>query len=320
MIRFCIKRLAYSLPLLLGVTFMTFIFIHLAPGDFLSGLRANPQVSRRAIRLYEQEFHLDKPVLEQYLIWVKNLLRGDMGYSFSYRAPVLKVIASRAKNTLILSFSAVIFTWLFVIPLGVLAAMHRNKFIDRAISLFSYVGISTPAFFLAILLLYFAYVSSALPLGGMHSLGFEQLSGWGKTLDMAKHLVIPTLALSFGSIAALQRIMRANLLEAIGSPYILAALARGLSKYRIIYVHALKNALNPMITIFGYQFSSLLSGAALTEIIIGWPGLGQVTLEAVMKQDLYLVMGSVIMGGVLLITGNLLADILLAVLDPRIRT
>ena len=136
---------------------------------------------------------------------------------------------------------------------------------------------------------------------------------------MAKHLVIPTLALSFGSIAALQRIMRANLLEAIGSPYILAASARGLSKYRIIYVHALKNALNPMITIFGYQFSSLLSGAALTEIIIGWPGLGQVTLEAVMKQDLYLVMGSVIMGGVLLIVGNLLADILLAVLDPRIR-
>ena len=167
--------------------------------------------------------------------------------------------------------------------------------------------------------LYFAYISGLLPLGGMRSLRFYELSALGKILDIAKHLVIPTIALSFASIASLQRIMRANMLEVLGSAYILAAKARGISNTRILYVHALKNALNPMITIFGYQFSSLLSGAALTEIIVGWPGLGQVALEAVRKQDLYLVMGSVIISGVLLIAGNLIADILLAFSDPRIR-
>ena len=319
MITYALKRLAYSIPLLLGVTFITFLFIHIVPGNFLSELKSNPQVSRQAIRLYEEKFNLNKPVINQYLIWLKNILKGDMGYSFSYKAQVKKVIASRAKNTLLLALSAVFFTWIFVIPLGIIAALHRNKFIDRFISLFSYLGISSPSFLLAMVLLYFAYISGLLPLGGMRSLRFYELSTAGKILDIARHLIIPTVALSFGSISSLQRIMRANMLEVLGSSYILAAKARGISKGRILYIHALKNALNPMITIFGYQFSSLLSGAALTEIIVGWPGLGQVTLEAVRKQDLYLVMGSMIIGGILLIVGNLIADILLACFDPRIR-
>ncbi len=313
------KRLFYSLFLLLGISFITFLFIQIAPGDFLSELKSNPQVSRSAVKFYEEKFHLDKPLIEQYFIWVKNIARGDLGYSFSYKAEVKKVIASRAKNTLLLSLSAIVVTWVFVVPLGIIASLHRNKFVDKLLSLLSYIGISTPSFFIAILLLYFAYVSGWLPLGGMRSLRFDELSSMGKFIDIIKHLIIPTLALSIGSIASLQRIMRANLLEVLGSSYILAAKARGLGKRRILYVHALRNAINPMITIFGYQFSSLLSGAALTEIIVGWPGLGRVTLEAVMKQDLYLVMGSVLIGGVLLIVGNLLADILLAYFDPRIR-
>jgi len=319
MIIYALKRLGYSIPLLLGVTFMTFLFIHIAPGNFLSELKSNPQVSRQAIKLYEEKFHLNEPLLSQYFIWLKNILKGDLGYSFSYKAEVKNVIASRAKNTIILSLSAIVFTWIFVIPLGIIASLHRNKFVDRFISFFSYLGISSPSFLLAMVFLYFAYISGLLPLGGMRSLRFYELSALGKVLDIAKHLVIPTIALSFASIASLQRIMRANMLEVLGSAYILAAKARGISNTRILYVHALKNALNPMITIFGYQFSSLLSGAALTEIIVGWPGLGQVTLEAVRKQDLYLVMGSVIISGVLLIAGNLIADILLAFSDPRIR-
>ncbi len=319
MINYIAKRLFYSLFLLLGITFLTFLFIQIAPGDFLSELKSNPQVSRSTIKLYEEKFHLDKPLIEQYLIWVKNLLKGDLGYSFSYKAEVKKVIASRAKNTLLLSLSAVIFTWIFVIPLGILASLHKDKFIDKFLSFLSYIGISTPSFFMAMLLLYFAYITRWFPLGGMRSLRFDELSCFAKFLDIIKHLIIPTLALSFASISSLQRIMRANLLEVLGSSYILSAKARGLGKKRILYIHTLKNALNPMITIFGYQFSSLLSGAALTEIIVGWPGLGRVTLEAVMKQDLYLVMGSVIIGGVLLILGNLIADVLLASCDPRIR-
>ena len=317
--RFILKRLVFSLPLLLGITFLTFLFIQIAPGDFLDKLRLNPQVSQDAIQLYEQKFHLDKPLMVQYFVWLRNILKGDFGYSFSFKAKVFDVVSSRLFNTFILSLSALIFTWIFVIPLGVIAALKRNKFTDKFLSFASYLGISAPSFFLAFIFLYLATFTGWLPLGGMRSIRFEEFSLLGKMIDIGKHLIIPTLVLSLGSICVLQRIMRANLLEVLGSPYILGAKARGLPRVRILYIHALKNALNPMITIFGYQFSALLSGAALVEIIIGWPGLGVVTLEAVRSQDIYLVMGSVLAGGALLILGNLVADILLGFLDPRIR-
>jgi len=197
--------------------------------------------------------------------------------------------------------------------------LNKGKFTDRLISLFAYLGISIPSFFLAFLLLYLATFTGWLPLGGMRSVRFEQLTALGKALDIGKHLIIPTVVLSVGSVCSLQRIMRANLLEVLGSGYILGAKARGLSNKRTLYIHALKNALNPMITIFGYQFSALLSGAALVEIILGWPGLGTVMLDAVRSQDLYLVMGAMLMGGSLLIVGNLVADIMLGFFDPRIR-
>lgn len=319
MLKFIRNRLFISCFLLLGMTFVTFIFIQIAPGDFLDSLRLNPQVSQETIKLYEKKFNLDKPLIIQYLTWVKNILRGDLGYSFSYKTQVSKIISSRAFATFILSFSSLLFTWLVVLPLGVVSVLARNKFIDKLISFFSYLGISIPTFFLALIFLYFATFINGLPLGGMRSVYYADLSAGGKFFDLIRHLIIPTLVLSLGSISSLLRIMRANLLEVLGSDYILGAKARGLPRRRIFYVHALKNALNPMITIFGYQFSSLLSGAALVEIIVGWPGLGQVTLEAVRAQDLYLVMGSVLIGGVFLIVGNLIADILLAYFDARIR-
>jgi len=305
--------------MLLGITFLVFLFIQIAPGDFLDTLKMNPLLSQDSLEIYREKFHLNEPVAVQYVYWLKNLLRGDLGHSFVYKAQVKNIIASRALNTLILSLSSILFTWLFVIPFGVIACRYKNKLPDRVLSFFSYIGISTPSFFLAFVLLFLAMVTGVLPLGGMRAIDYESLSVWGKIINRLKHLIIPTIALSLGSIAALGRIMRANLLEVLGCSYIVAAKARGIKNVRIFYIHALKNALNPMITIFGYQFSSLLSGAALTEIICGWPGLGVVTLKAVTSQDIYLVMGAVLMGGVFLIVGNLLADILLAYSDPRIR-
>jgi peptide/nickel transport system permease protein len=319
MLYFILKRLLYSIPLLLGITFFTLLLIHLSPGNPLDEYRLNPQISPQTIKLYEKKFGLDKPIFVQYFLWLKNILKGDFGYSFSYKVEVKKVILSRALNTLILSLSVIFFTWLWVIPLGVVAVLNRNKFIDKILSFFSYLGVSSPTFFLAFLFLYLATFFNFLPLGGMRSVNFEELNFWQKIIDLGKHLIIPTLVLSIGSISYLQRIMRANLLEVLGSSYILSARAKGLSKRRIIYIHALKNALNPMITIFGYQFSVLLSGAALVEIIVGWPGLGRVILEGFQKQDLYLVMASMFIGAILLILGNLIADILLAYFDPRIR-
>ena len=319
MARYVIKRFILAVPLLLGATLITFMVMNLTPGDPLADLRLNPQISPEVIDYYENNFRLNDSAIVQYGAWLRNLFRFDLGYSFSYQAPVKKLIASRAANTLLLSVSTMLVTWLFVIPLAVLAALYRNKFIDKLISLFSYLGISIPSFFLAIIILYFVYRTGLLPLGGMRSSYFEQLSAAGKFFDILKPLALPTLVLCCGSIAVLQRIMRANLLEILGSSYIIAAHARGIRKIRILYVHVLRNALNPMVTIFGYQLSALLSGAALTEIILGWPGLGQIMLEAVRKQDIYLVMGSVLISGVFLIVGNLIADILLGVVDPRIR-
>jgi len=316
---YIIRRLLISIPLLLAISFITFLFIQLAPGDYFDTLKLNPQISPDTIKLYETKYHLDKPWIIQYLYWLKNLLRFDLGYSFTQMNPVTKVIKSRLLNTLLLSISSLLFTWFVAIPLGIFCAVRQHRFWDKLFSGFSFIGLSIPSFFLAILLLYLASITGILPVGGMRSPNFEELSFFLKIIDILKHLIIPTLVVSLGAIASLQRITRGNVLEVLRQRYILTARAKGLPEKRILYVHTLKNALNPLITIFGYHLSDILSGAALTEIICNWPGLGSIMLTAVRSQDIYLVMGTMLMGGIMLILGNLIADILLAKLDPRIR-
>lgn len=316
---YIIRRLIISIPLLLAISFVTFLLIKLAPGEFFDTMRMNPQISPETISMYEEKYHLNEPIIIQYIYWIGNLLKLDLGFSFFYNLPVSRVILSRLLNTLLLSFCSILFTWAFAIPLGIWAALHRNKIIDRALSIFSYIGISIPNFFFALLLLFLASVTGLLPLGGMRSVNFGDFTLWGKVIDILKHLIIPAIVISTASLAGLQRIMRGNMLEVLGKQYILTAKAKGLPQNRVIYTHALRNAINPMVTIFGYQFSALLSGAALTEIVTGWPGLGSTMLVAVRAQDIYLVMGSMLIGGIMLLMGNLLADIALAWLDPRIR-
>jgi peptide/nickel transport system permease protein len=308
-----------AIPLLLAISFVTFMFIHMAPGNYFDTLRMNPLISQETIRHYEKTYHLDKPPIVQYIFWLRNLARFDLGYSFVQMMPVATVLKSRLFNTLILSVSSLLLTWILALPLGIFAAVHRHRWPDRLFSSISFLGLSIPNFFLALLLLYLVSITGILPLGGMRSAGFENLSPLGKILDCARHLVIPSVVIATSAMAGLQRIMRGNMLEVLRAQYIIAARARGLPESRVIYVHALRNAINPLITIFGYQLSGLLSGAALTEIITGWPGLGSIMLTAVRSQDLFLVMGSMLVGGVMLIAGNLVADILLAWADPRIR-
>ena len=319
MTSYIIRRLLIAVPLLLAISFVAFMVIQLAPGNYFDTLRMNPQISEETIEKYESQYHLDKPPLIQYAFWLKNLMRLDLGYSFSLNSPVLNVIKSRLFNTFILSLSAMLFTWLIAIPLGIFCAVHRNRISDRFFSALSFVGLSIPNFFFALLLLYLVSLTGLLPLGGMRSANYEDFSGLGRFWDLIKHLIIPTVVIGTSSLAGLQRIMRANLLEVLRAQYITTARAKGLPENRVIYIHALRNAVNPMITIFGYSLSGLLSGAALTEIIVGWPGLGTVMLQAVRSQDLFLVMGSMLMGGVMLIGANLVADILLAWSDPRIQ-
>jgi peptide/nickel transport system permease protein len=306
-------------PLLLAMTFLAFMVIQMAPGNYFDSLRMNPQISEETIDQYERQYRLDKPPVIQYGFWLKNLLRLDFGYSFALKSPVLSLIKSRLFNTFILSLSAMLFTWFLAIPLGIFCAVHQNKLSDRFFSVLSFIGLSIPNFFFALLLLYLASLTGLLPLGGMRSVNYEQFSRLGRAWDLLKHLFIPTVVIGTSALAGLQRIMRGNMLEVLRAQYITTARAKGLPEHRVIYIHALRNAVNPMITIFGYSLSGLLSGAALTEIITGWPGLGTIMLQAVRSQDLFLVMGSMLMGGVLLGLGNLIADILLAWSDPRIQ-
>ena len=320
-----IRRALVSLPQLLLMSFITFLFIDLAPGDVLAKYRFDPRISSETVQQIEAKYHFDKPVLVQYGYWLGRLVRLDLGYSFSREAPVASVIAERLFNTFLMSFFSILFTWLVAIPLGIYAAVHQYSWGDRLMSFLSYFGMSLPNFFLALLLMYLIYLCREIPLigtipiGGMISAGYETLSFAGKIADRATHLILPVAVLTVGALAGLQRISRGNMLEELRKQYIMTARAKGLPESKVIYGHALRNAINPLITLFGFEFSALLSGAALLEIIINWPGLGSLMLAAVRSQDTFLVMGSMLMGGVMLILGNLIADILLVVVDPRVR-
>jgi peptide/nickel transport system permease protein len=319
MVKFIIKRIIVSIILLLGMSLLTFILVQMTPGNYLDTLKMDPLISEATIAHYTKAYQLDKPVLVQYFHWIINLFKLELGYSFHYKIPVADLIGGRLFNTFILSLASFLVTWLIAIPLGIWAAVRRNQAADRIIQFFSYIFLSLPSFFVAMMLLFWASQSGFLPLGGMHGPDYDQMNFLDKTLDFLKHLIIPTTALSIGSIAALQRIMRGNMLEVLGQKYILTARAKGLPEDRVIYRHALRNAINPLITLLGYEFSGLLSGAALIEIICSWPGVGSMMLTAVRSKDIYLVMASMMMGGIMFLVGNLLADVALAKSDPRIK-
>jgi peptide/nickel transport system permease protein len=319
MLFFVGRRIFIALGLLLVMSFVTFMLMRLTPGNYLDTMRLDPQISPETLARYEQRYQLDKPPVVQYFFWLTGVVRGDLGFSFYYNVPVAKVIAPRVLNTLVLSLSAFLFTWLVALPLGIYAALRQGSWVDRIIQGVAYVLLSVPGFLVALLLLLWASRTGFLPLGGAASAGHEHMGWLARTADSLYHLVLPTLALSLGSIAALQKLMRGSLLEVLGRPFMSALRAKGISEGRVVYVHAVRNALNPLITLLGYEFSGLLSGAALMEIVLSWPGLGALMLTAVRSKDIYLVMASMLMGGVMFIAGNLLADILLAKADPRIR-
>ncbi|MBI2609233.1 MAG: ABC transporter permease [Deltaproteobacteria bacterium] len=317
---YVLRRILISIPLLLAISFITFGILQLAPGDYFVKLALNPQISEKTLNQYRVMYHLDQPWLIQYFYWLKGVATLNFGFSFDNDLPVLEIIKSRLWNTFILSLISIFFTWVVAIPVGIYCAVYQYKWGDKIFSVLAYMGLSIPNFFFALLLLYFfGSYFDLLPIGGMYSNNYDDLSFLGKILDVGKHMIIPVIVIATSSMAGLQRIMRGNMLEVLRSQYLVTARAKGLSEKRVIYVHALRNAINPMITLFGFQLPALLSGAALTEIIVSWPGLGSLMLEAVRSQDIYLVMANIVISGALLIVGNLIADILLVVADPRIQ-
>ena len=316
--KFILKRIAQTIPLLVIVSLISFFIIRLSPVDPLAELRMNPSISQETLQKEKQRLGLDKPIIVQYGLWAKSFVKGDLGVTSSGEKVSVK-LAERIPNTLILTLIVIFMSWSVGVPLGMLGAVYNKSKLDRILTILSSVGMAIPSFFFAILLLIFAVKSGLFPVGGLTGYDFNDLSLWGKFLDISKHLVLPVTVLFTLSLAGLQRQMRANMLDVLDSDYIKFARAKGLSETKIIFKHALRNAVNPMITLLGFEFAGLLSGAALTEYVFQYPGLGRLILEAVMKSDINLVMASLMIGSVMLVLGNLLADILLIITDPRVR-
>ncbi|WP_448527813.1 ABC transporter permease [Parathermosynechococcus lividus] len=317
--RLLLKRLGEALITLLLASALSFAIMQLAPGNYLDNLKADPQISLERLQELERQFGLDKSPVEQYVRWLWQIIRyGNFGTSFVYQRSVASLLWERLPATLLLSLSSILLTWGVAIPLGIWAAVNQDRWSDRLLRILSYLGQGFPSFITALLLLFLAQSTPLFPVGGMTSLYYDDLPWVAKVLDIGWHLILPTLALTLTSFAGLQRLMRGNLLDVLRQNYIQTARAKGLPESRVIYVHALRNAINPLITLLGFEFASLLSGAFIAEFFFNWPGLGRLILQAVTAQDIYVVMASLMMGALMLIIGNLLADLLLRWADPRI--
>ncbi len=315
---YILKRILQSIPLLIIVSLISFFIIRLSPVDPLAELRLNPSVSKETLQKETERLGLDKPIIVQYGKWAKSFVKGDLGIT-SNGEQVSTKLKERIPNTLLLAVVVIFMTWIVGVPLGVLAALRWKSKTDRILTVLTSIGMAIPSFFFAVLLLLFAVKTGWFPVGGLTSSNFSEMSFGGKFLDLAHHLVLPVTVLFTISLAGLQRQMRANLLDVLDSDYVKFAKAKGLSEFKVVYKHALRNAINPMITLLGFEFAGLLSGAALTEYVFQYPGLGRLILEAVLRSDINLVMASLMMGAIMLILGNLIADILLIITDPRIR-
>lgn len=311
------KRILQTIPLLFLVSIISFFLIRIAPVDPLAELRLNPSITQETLDYETQRLGLDKPVIVQYGLWLKSFVSGDLGYCTTGEKVADKLM-ERIPNTLLLTSFVIFFTWAVGIPLGIVAALHWRKSIDRILTILSSIGMAIPSFFFALLLLIFAVKTGWFPTGGLTSYDFSEMTIGGKILDVLHHLVLPVVVLFTISLSGLQRQMRGNLLDVLQSDYVKFARAKGLSETKVVYKHALRNAINPMVTLLGFEFASLLSGAALTEYVFQYPGLGRLILEAVMKSDINLVMASLMIGTIMLVVGNLLADILLKLVDPRV--
>jgi peptide/nickel transport system permease protein len=307
------------IPLLFGITMLVFILMSLAPGDFLTPVRAQRDVPAELIAAIEVEFGLDQPWYVQYLKWLGNVFEGNLGHSWAYKLPVSDLIGQRIFATFLLSLCAFVFSWAIAIPLGVLAAIYKDSIFDRISAGLAYAALSIPEFFLALLLVFFAAQTGWFPMGGATSIEYEYMSWFEQMLDRAHHLILPTVALGIGSIASIMRIMRANFLDTIRAGFVTTARAKGQREFIVMFKHALRNAINPLVSAFGFAFSGLLSGALMVEIVLQYPGLGQLMYQSILREDQFVVLAAVMMGCTMLVLGNLLADILLAWSDPRIR-
>lgn len=312
--KFLARRLLHGLALLTAVSFFSFLLAQMAPGDFYSELRNDPRVSPETIAGLRAQAGMERPLLARYGAWVRSSLRGDLGYSLAYQSPVAPLVWERMRSTLLLTGTATFLAWLIAVPLGIWSAAHRGTWRDGFSRMVLAILLTAPDLLLALAMLILAAQTGWFPVGGKASRGTPPL------YDLAWHMALPVAVLVLGLAPALVRHVRASLLEVMDSPFALSARAQGIPRRRLLYRHLLPAALNPLISLFGFSVGTLLSASLLVEVVMGWPGLGPLFLEAIMARDFAVVLAVVMLSAVFLLVGNLLADLLLYRFDPRIRT
>jgi peptide/nickel transport system permease protein len=318
--RYFLRRLLQAVFLLIGVSLLTFLFSALAPGNYFDEMRLNPQISPETVAALRVQYQLDRPVPVRYLRWANSLLHGEMGYSFAYNSPVAPLLWTRARNTLILTVTAMLIAWALALPLGIWSAATLGRLPDRALSGMTAALMVIPDLVLALGLLIIAVRTGWFPTGGMVSVGFETLAPLQKLRDLALHMALPVIALALYALPILIRHVRAAIADALSSPFLRAAASHGIPGRSLLYRYALRAAANPLISLFGLSIGALLSGSLVIEVVMSWPGLGPLLLEAILARDLYVVIGGVLCSTIFLVAGNFLADVLLYLADPRIRT
>lgn len=313
MARYILKRTLQAIPMLIFISILSFLLIKMAPGDPVRSY-VTPNMSAEDVERVRVNLGLDKPVPMQYVAWLKNVLKGDFGYSLINYRPVSHQIKERIPATLLLMGTSLITAIIFGITFGLIAAYNKNKWIDNIISIISYIGISIPSFWFAmILIVIFSQKLRLLPSVGMHTIGINS------TLDVIKHTIMPATVLSFQNFAVITRYIRSKAITEMKEDYVRTAIGKGISSRKVFGTHILKNTLLPIITIIGMSLPNLIAGAFITETIFGWPGMGRLGINAIFSFDYPLIMAITMISALMLILGNLIADILYGVVDPRIK-
>ncbi len=317
--RFLLQRLIQAVFLLLGASILTFLLSALAPGNYFDEMRLNPQISPATVSALRAEHQMNGPLPIRYVRWVNSVVHGEMGYSFAYNSPVAPLLWVRARNTLLLTLTATLIAWALALPLGIWSAARAGTLPDRALTWSTAGLLATPDLVLALGLLILAVRTGWFPTGGIASVGFDALSPLQKLCDLARHMVLPVAALVLAALPILIRHIRAAVAEQLEAPFLRVAATHGLPSRTLQYRYALRAAANPIISLFGFSVGALLSGSLIVEVVMSWPGLGPLLLEAILARDLYVVIGGVLLSTAFLVAGNFLADILLYWADPRIR-
>lgn len=317
--RYLIRRLAHALLLLLAISVFSFALLQWTPGNFFDAMRLDPRVSAQTVEGLRSQFGMNQPYILRYMRWAHSVIKGNMGYSFSYDAPAAPLLWVRTRNTLLLTGTATLLAWLLAIPIGVWSAASKDRLADRLCGMGVSALLAIPDLLLFLFLLLLAVRTGWFPPGGMLSAGFGRLDFWSRVKDIAIHFTLPTAGLALTMLPVLVRHIRSALIETLESPFIRAARGHGIPRMRLLFRYALPAASNPLISLLGLSIAMMLSGSALVEVIMSWPGLGPLMVQAILARDIYVVAGIVIFSSVFLIAGNLLGDVLLFVSDPRIR-